>query len=49
MDNEKLIKIWQEIERIARSDREYINSLPDTAKLNDKLVSNYDKFLKSHF
>ncbi len=49
MGNDELIKIWREIERLARSDREYINSLPDTAKLNDKLIQNFEKYLNSHF
>lgn len=45
MSNAELQSIWKEIEAIAESDREYINSLPDETKLNNEMIANYDRFL----
>lgn len=49
MSNEDMKAIWKEIESIARADLEYIDSLPDEKKLNDKYLMHYDGFLASHF
>ncbi len=49
MSNEDMRAIWNEIEKIARADREYIDSLPDEKKLNDKYLKQYDSFLTSRF
>lgn len=48
MSNTELQAIWEEIEAIAKSDREYINSLPDEKKLNNEMIANYDRFLADH-
>lgn len=48
MSNTELQAIWKEIEAIAKSDREYINSLPDEQKLNNEMIANYDRFLADH-
>lgn len=45
MSNADLEEIWREIEAIAKSDREYINSLPDEQKLNNEMIAKYDRFL----
>lgn len=37
MDNKKLVAIWEEIERIAKNDLEYIKTLPDV----DGIAKNY--------
>lgn len=49
MSNEEMKAIWNEIEKIARADLEYIHSLPDEKRLNDKYLMQYDSFLASHF
>lgn len=49
MSNDDMRAIWSEIEKIARADLEYINSLPDESRLNDKYLEQYDSFLASHF
>lgn len=49
MSNKELSAIWEEISLIAQADLEYIKSLPDSKKLNDRYIQNYDRFLSDHF
>lgn len=47
MSNEEIRAIWKEIEAIAKSDREYISSLPDEKELINNMLANTQLLLET--